>query len=324
MNSNLPQVIFITINADNDQQRIDNFLRTMLKGVPKSRIYRVLRKGEVRVNKKRVKPEYKLHAGDIVRIPPMKVAEKISQVISVKLDKIANLQQSILYEDHEILVLNKPSGFAVHGGSGLNFGIIEALRMLRPEAVFLELVHRIDRETSGILLIAKKRSVLRSLHEQFRLKQIQKDYLALVKGQWPSSCKVIEAPLLKNLLQSGERIVKINENGKPAETRFKIEERFDTTTLVKASPLTGRTHQIRVHTQYVNHPIVFDDRYGDSEFDKKLQTTGLNRLFLHAWRLKFIHPKSGEKMTLCAPLDMVLSNCLKRLREQKLVSHLDD
>ncbi|WP_392565638.1 23S rRNA pseudouridine(955/2504/2580) synthase RluC [Utexia brackfieldae] len=312
-----PQVIFVTITAENEQQRIDNFLRTQLKGVPKSMIYRILRKGEVRVNKKRVKPEYKLVCGDQIRIPPVRVAETTEPAVSAKLNKVANLEHAILFEDDYILVLNKPSGIAVHGGSGLSFGVIEGLRALRPDARFLELVHRIDRETSGVLLIAKKRSALRSLHEQLRLKQMQKDYLALVQGNWPSACKVVEAPLFKNMLQSGERIVRVNQDGKPAETRFKVEERFDFATLVKASPVTGRTHQIRVHTQYTGHPIAFDDRYGEKEFDQKLISTGLNRLFLHAAQVQFTHPKTQEKMTVAAPLDKTLQQCLNQLRLQK-------
>ena len=264
------QVLFVTISEENEAQRIDNFLITYLKGVPKSMIYRILRKGEVRVNKKRIKPEYKLAIGDQVRIPPIRVSEKTVPEISTKLNKVADLEKAIIYEDDVILAINKPSGIAVHGGSGLSFGVIEGLRALRPEAKFLELVHRIDRETSGILLIAKKRSALKSLHEQLRLKQMQKNYLALVKGNWPSECKVVQAPLLKNVLKSGERVVKVNAEGKPSETRFKVEERFGFATLVKASPVTGRTHQIRVHTQYANHPIAFDDRYGDSQFDALL------------------------------------------------------
>lgn len=253
-------------------------------------IYRILRKGEVRVNKKRIKPEYKLEDGDIVRIPPVRVAEREEEAISPNLQKVAALTDVILYEDDHILVLNKPSGTAVHGGSGLSFGVIEGLRALRPEARFLELVHRLDRDTSGVLLVAKKRSALRSLHEQLREKGMQKDYLALVRGQWQSHVKTVQAPLLKNILQSGERIVRVNQEGKPSETRFKVEERYAFATLVRCSPVTGRTHQIRVHTQYAGHPIAFDDRYGDREFDKQLADTGLSRLFLHAAALKFTHP----------------------------------
>ncbi len=311
------QVSFVTISEENEAQRIDNFLITYLKGVPKSMIYRILRKGEVRVNKKRIKPEYKLAIGDEVRIPPIRVSEKKVPEISTKLNKVADLEKAIIYEDDVILAINKPSGIAVHGGSGLSFGVIEGLRALRPEAKFLELVHRIDRETSGILLIAKKRSALKALHEQLRLKQMQKNYLALVKGNWPSECKVVQAPLLKNVLKSGERVVKVNAEGKPSETRFKVEERFGFATLVKASPVTGRTHQIRVHTQYANHPIAFDDRYGDSQFDALLTDSKLNRLFLHAANVKFIHPKTLQEMQLHAPLDDVLQNCLTKIRDDK-------
>ncbi len=315
MKTNNQIVQFVTIDDDEAGQRVDNFLLARLKGVPKSMIYRIVRKGEVRVNKGRVKPEYKLSAGDVVRIPPVRVAERQEAPVSAKLDKVAALGDCILYEDDHILVLNKPSGTAVHGGSGLSFGVIEGLRVLRPEAKFLELVHRLDRDTSGILLIAKKRSTLRALHEQLRLKQMQKDYLALVRGQWQSHCKVVQAPLLKNILQSGERIVKVNSEGKPSETRFKVEERFTNATLVKASPVTGRTHQIRVHTQYAGHPIAFDDRYGDKVFDSQLSDTGLNRLFLHASALKFTHPSTGETLRLEAPMDEQLRYCIKTLRQ---------
>lgn len=311
------QVSYITVSEETATQRIDNFLITQLKGVPKSLIYRILRKGEVRVNKKRVKPEYKLQINDEIRIPPVRVAERTKPEISPKLLKVAALEASIIYEDDCILAINKPSGIAVHGGSGVSFGVIEGLRALRPQAKFLELVHRIDRETSGILLIAKKRSTLKSLHEQLRLKQMQKNYLALVKGNWPSECKVVQAPLFKNVLKSGERIVKVNSEGKASETRFKVEERFDFATLIKASPVTGRTHQIRVHTQYVNHPIAFDDRYGDKAFDALLADTHLNRLFLHAASVKFIHPKTEQEMQLQAPIDAALQSCLTQLRTLK-------
>ncbi|BAN98451.1 rluA family pseudouridine synthase [Plautia stali symbiont] len=317
MKTENPGVQFVAITAENADQRIDNFLRTQLKGVPKSMIYRILRKGEVRVNKKRVKPEYKLEDGDEVRVPPVRVAEREEQAVSPKLDKVAALESCILYEDDYLLVLNKPSGTAVHGGSGLSFGVIEGLRALRPEARFLELVHRLDRDTSGILLVAKKRSALRSLHEQLREKGMLKDYLALVRGDWPSHLKVVQAPLLKNILQSGERVVRVSAEGKPSETRFKVEERFGLATLVKASPVTGRTHQIRVHTLHGGHPIAFDDRYGDREFDRQLAPTGLSRLFLHAAALTFTHPNTGESLRMEAPLDKALKHCLSQLRQQK-------
>ncbi len=310
-------VQFFTISDDESGQRLDNFLLAKLKGVPKSLIYRIVRKGEVRVNKGRIKPEYKLQADDIVRVPPVRVAEKNEAPISTKLNKVAELEHQILYEDDVMLVINKPSGIAVHGGSGLSFGVIEALRALRPQARFLELVHRIDRDTSGLLLVAKKRSALRSLHEQLREKVVQKDYLALVRGQWQSHVKVIKAPLLKNELACGERIVRESEEPKPSETRFVIEERYPTATLVKASPVTGRTHQIRVHTQYAGHPIALDDKYGDREFDQKMQQAGLNRLFLHAHSIRFVHPKTGEEMVVTAPLDKQLKAVLAKLRSEK-------
>ncbi len=307
-------VQFFTISEDEAGQRLDNFLLAKLKGVPKSLIYRIVRKGEVRVNKGRNKPEYKLQPDDLVRVPPVRVAEKNEAPISTKLNKVAELESQILYEDESMLVINKPSGIAVHGGSGLSFGVIEALRALRPQARFLELVHRIDRDTSGILLVAKKRSALRSLHEQLREKVVQKDYLALVRGQWQAHTKVIKAPLLKNKLASGERIVRVSEEGKPSETRFSIEERYANATLVKASPITGRTHQIRVHTQYAGHPIALDDKYGDAEFDSKMKEVGLQRLFLHAHAIRFEHPKTGEEMVITAPLDKTLKGVLAKLR----------
>ncbi|EFM86755.1 Ribosomal large subunit pseudouridine synthase C [Actinobacillus pleuropneumoniae serovar 2 str. S1536] len=307
-------VQFFTISEDEVGQRLDNFLLAKLKGVPKSLIYRIVRKGEVRVNKGRIKPEYKLQPDDVVRVPPVRVAEKNEAPISTKLNKVAELEDQILYEDEVMLVINKPSGIAVHGGSGLSFGVIEALRALRPQARFLELVHRIDRDTSGILLVAKKRSALRSLHEQLREKVVQKDYLALVRGQWQAHTKVIKAPLLKNELASGERIVRVSEKGKPSETRFSIEERYANATLVKASPVTGRTHQIRVHTQYAGHPIALDDKYGEAEFDSKMKAAGLQRLFLHAYSIRFEHPKTGEEMLITAPLDKTLKGVLAKLR----------
>lgn len=312
-----PQVQLLLISEDEAGQRIDNYLLTKLKGVPKSLIYRILRKGEVRVNKGRIKPEYKLQANDQVRIPPIRVSEKTQAPLSTKLNKVNQLENQILFEDECLLVLNKPSGLAVHGGSGLNFGVIEALRALRPEARFLELVHRLDRDTSGILLVAKKRSALRHLHEQLREKTVQKDYLALVRGQWQSHCKVVKAPLLKNELSSGERIVRVSEQGKPSETRFSIEERYENATLIKASPVTGRTHQIRVHTQYVGHPIALDDKYGDKQFDEQMSKIGLNRLFLHAFSIRFEHPKSSETLRISAPLDDEMKAILQKLRAQK-------
>ncbi|HCG8130552.1 TPA: 23S rRNA pseudouridine(955/2504/2580) synthase RluC [Vibrio parahaemolyticus] len=307
------QVQFVDIDEDMAGQRIDNFLRNQLKDIPKSMIYRIVRKGEVRVNKKRIKAEYKLKAGDLVRIPPVTVEKKEEDVApSTKLNKVAELEHMIIYEDDHMLILNKPSGTAVHGGSGLKFGAIEALRALRPQARFLELVHRIDRDTSGILLVAKKRSALRHLQAQFREKTVKKFYFALVMGQWKSSCKVVNAPLLKNEVNS---IVRVNPNGKPSETRFKILEKFEQATLIQASPITGRTHQIRVHTQYTGHPIAWDDRYGDRRFDAYTAQLGLDRLFLHAANIKFQHPSNDEWMEINAPMESKLEKVLVGLRK---------
>jgi 23S rRNA pseudouridine955/2504/2580 synthase len=314
MNEIRTKVQLIDIDDDMAGQRIDNFLRNQLKSVPKSVVYRIVRKGEVRVNKKRIKVEYKLQPGDVVRIPPVTITEKTDQqpVISTKLNAVANLESQIIHEDDHLLILNKPSGLAVHGGSGLKFGAIEALRALRPQARFLELVHRIDRDTSGILLVAKKRSALRHLQAQFREKTVQKYYFALVMGTWKRSDKQVTAPLLKNEVNS---IVRVNPKGKPSDTRFKVLENFDKATLVQASPVTGRTHQIRVHCQYKGHPIAWDDRYGDPRFDAYTKTVGIDRLFLHAANIKFRHPSNDEWMEISAPLEAKLEKSLAKLRQ---------
>ncbi|ENC6730115.1 23S rRNA pseudouridine(955/2504/2580) synthase RluC [Vibrio navarrensis] len=315
MNEIRTKVQSVEIDEDMAGQRIDNFLRNQLKDVPKSMIYRIVRKGEVRVNKKRIKAEYKLQAGDVVRIPPVTVEEKTPEVApSTKLNRVAELEQQIIFEDDHLLILNKPSGTAVHGGSGLKFGAIEALRALRPEARFLELVHRIDRDTSGILLVAKKRSALRHLQAQFREKTVKKYYFALVMGEWKNSCKVVNAPLLKNEVNS---IVRVNPNGKPSETRFSVLEKFTQATLVQASPITGRTHQIRVHTQYSGHPIAWDDRYGDRRFDAYTGQHGLDRLFLHAANIRFAHPATEASMEINAPMGEQLEAVLASLRSEK-------
>lgn len=306
-------VQIIEIEPDFIGQRIDNFLLARLKGVPKSVIYRVLRKGEVRVNKKRIKPEYKLQQDDVVRIPPLTVAAE-GEPVSVKLSMVKNLEQHILFEDNDLIVLNKPSGMAVHGGSGLQFGVIEALRALRPLAKHLELVHRLDRDTSGCLLIAKKRSVLTHLHEQLRNKTVEKKYWALVAGDWDSKVRKVTEPLKKNTLQSGERVVRVDEKeGKPSETRFRILQRYQQGTLVEAFPVTGRTHQIRVHTACKGHPIACDDKYGDNTFTAQMQQIGLNRLFLHAKTLSFMHPMTETTLRVEAPLDMALEQALAKL-----------
>ncbi|ATF10020.1 23S rRNA pseudouridine(955/2504/2580) synthase RluC [Candidatus Enterovibrio altilux] len=313
MNKEKFKVQFIEIFDDIAGQRLDNFLKNKLKNVPKSRIYRILRKGEIRVNKKRVKPEYKLKEGDLIRLPPIMVPEAAQiKVSSIKLDRVAELENCVIYEDDYMLILNKPSGTAVHGGSGLHFGVIEAMRALRPAARFLELVHRIDRDTSGILLIAKKRSALLHLQAQFREKLVQKYYFALVMGNWQPTFRKVAAPLLKNAVNS---LVRVNQNGKPAETHFKILENFEQATLVQASPITGRTHQIRVHAQYVGHPLAWDDKYGDLRFDAYTKKFGLNRLFLHAANIKFTHPETKLPMDISAMMVKQLEHTLERLRE---------
>ena len=295
-------------------QRIDNFLRNQLKGVPKTLIYRILRKGEVRVNKGRIKPEYKLQAGDLVRVPPLRLAER-DEPAPLAQGLLERLEAAIVYEDKALIVLNKPAGIAVHGGSGLSYGVIEALRQLRPDAKELELAHRLDRDTSGLLMIAKKRSMLRHLHEALRGDGVDKRYMALVRGRWETGKKQVNAPLLKNTLRSGERMVEVTEDGKEALTLFRVLRRFgDFATLVEARPITGRTHQIRVHALHAGHAIAGDSKYGDEEFSREIRELGGKRLFLHAYELKVPLPDGGE-LSLEAPVDEVWSQTLGKLVE---------
>lgn len=310
----LQKVSYLTIDENNIGQRLDNFLIAQLKGVPKSKIYRILRKGEVRVNKKRVKPQYRLEEGDEVRIPPIRQGEE-RPVSQVPLGLANELQERILFEDEGLIVVNKPSGVAVHGGSGLSFGVIEAFRQMRPEQKFLELVHRLDRETSGVLLLAKKRKVLIDLHEQLRTDQVDKRYVALVAGKWRGGSQEVDAPLLKNVTQSGERVVRVSREGKPSLTRFKTLERFSMATLVEAKPVTGRTHQIRVHCQYVGCPIVGDEKYASNEINKTFKEFGVRRLFLHARSISFRLPGVSEPLTIEAELDPELALVLSNLRK---------
>ncbi len=305
-----PQVVYVEINADNCDQRLDNFLIARLKGVPKSRIYRLVRKGEVRVNKGRSDVKYRLIAGDIIRIPPIRVAERTEESY-VPQGLQAALEQGILFEDDGFMIINKPAGFAVHGGSGVSSGIIEGLRLIRPEARFLELVHRLDKDTSGCLLIAKKRSALRLLQALFRNNQIQKTYQALLAGQWARKKLIVNAPLLKNVSKGGERIVVISQAGKAAETLFIRLQTFPDATLVEAAPKTGRTHQIRVHAASLGHPLIGDDRYGIDEVNKTFKNKGCKRMFLHAETLQFVHPVTEVKMSVSAPLPSDLTRLLK-------------
>lgn len=304
-------VQMLEISSDLAGQRLDNFLITRLKGVPRSMVYRIVRKGEVRVNKGRIKPDYRLKAGDIVRVPPVRMSEIDKTIPPKSLQQ--RIEDSILYEDKSILVINKPSGIAVHGGSGINHGVIEALRAQRADAHFLELVHRLDRDTSGCLLIAKKRSALRDLHEQLREHKMNKIYLTLLKGNWGSKKKIIDAPLLKNTLTSGERMVKVNVNGKSARSIFETVQCRSEASLVKVRLETGRTHQIRVHATYSGHPIAGDSKYGDEEFNKHMRKIGLKRLFLHASSLTFTLPGTEQKLRVEAPLDEQLQSVLKKL-----------
>jgi 23S rRNA pseudouridine955/2504/2580 synthase len=308
------QVTYYEVGEAESGQRIDNFLIKKLKGVPKSRIYRILRKGEVRVNKGRIKALYKLSEGDIVRIPPVRTSHKVSaSTVSSGLE--AMLRQSFLYEDDRLLVVNKPSGLAVHGGSGINLGLIEAIRLIRPEARFLELVHRLDRDTSGCIMIAKKRSMLRYLHQLLRDGGIDKRYLALAPGRWPNRRKIVSAALEKNTLKSGERMVKVSEAGKPSVTHFDIVERFDQATLLEAKPITGRTHQIRVHALHVGHPLLGDEKYGNTDANNAFRAQGLKRLFLHAASLTVPMPDDQEELKIAAPLSADLQSLLDTLRD---------
>ncbi|HEX8588706.1 23S rRNA pseudouridine(955/2504/2580) synthase RluC [Pseudomonas sp.] len=307
-----PGVRLVEVAPELAGQRIDNFLITYLKGVPKTLIYRILRKGEVRVNKGRIKPEYKLQAGDIVRVPPVRVPER-DEPVPVAQGLLQRLEAAIVHEDKGLIVLNKPAGIAVHGGSGLSFGVIEAFRQLRPDAKELELVHRLDRDTSGLLMIAKKRSMLRHLHEQLRGDGVDKRYMALVRGNWPTAQKQVRAPLLKSNLRSGERMVEVNDEGKEALTLFKVLRRFgDFATMVEARPITGRTHQIRVHALHAGHCIAGDPKYGEEDFSREIRDLGGKRLFLHAYALTVPLPDGGE-LKLEAPVDEMWAKTVERL-----------
>ncbi len=305
-------VRLLTIEQDDAGQRIDNYLLRILKGVPKTRVYRILRKGEVRVNKKRVSADYRIQAGDLLRIPPVRMAargEKVRPANSV----IEKLEQSIIFENDKLLIINKPSGIAVHGGSGLNYGVIEALRQIRPDNKTLELVHRLDRDTSGCLVIAKRRSILRHIHNQLQQKhKVQKVYNALVVGKWPARKLLVNAPLQKDVRQSGERMVRVDMDGKKSRTEYRVLERYQSATLVEAKPITGRTHQIRVHCLHAGHAILGDDKYGRDEDNQNIQQQGLKRLFLHAASIEFELP-DGEMLKVEAPLPEELQKVLDGL-----------
>lgn len=307
-----PGVRILAVATEDAGQRIDNFLLRHLKGVPRSLVYRILRRGEVRVNKGRIKPEYRVRAGDQVRIPPVRTGQPAPGPGG---GAAGRLEDRIIYEDERLLVVDKPAGMAVHGGSGLSFGVIEALRAARPDARFLELVHRLDRETSGCLLIAKRRSELRMLHDLLRSGGVDKHYLALVRGRWTAGERLVELPLLKNQLRSGERIVTVDAAGKAADSRFRPLEIYPGASLVEVELGTGRTHQIRVHGAHIGHPLAGDEKYGDAEFNRRMRELGLRRLFLHAHSLGFSDPESGRAIQVSAPLPDELRAVLDRLAE---------
>lgn len=299
------------IGEEAEGQRIDNYLLRVCKGVPKSHVYRILRSGEVRVNSKRVPPEYRLQSGDEVRVPPLRLGAEVKPAVPV------GREYRIVHEDDGLLVVDKPAGMAVHGGSGVSFGVIEQLRRQRPQARFLELAHRLDRETSGLLLIAKKRSALTSLHDLFREGHIEKRYLTLVKGRWREPLRHVKLALHKYLTEEGERRVSVSPEGKAAHSIVRLVARWENFSLVEVELKTGRTHQIRVHLAHLGFPLCGDDKYGDFALNKTLQKQGLGRMFLHAAKLALDHPGTGERLDLIAALPEDLIVFLRRLEENE-------
>ncbi len=319
---NAPQVLHLTVDEEDAGQRLDNFLFRRLKGVPKTHVYRIVRSGEVRLNKGRVGAEHKIAVGDVVRVPPVRVSTELPASVSMN---VPAREFPLLFEDDSFLAIHKPAGVAVHGGSGVSSGVIEQLRHARPQARFLELVHRLDRETSGILLIAKKRSALRQLQDQFRERSTGKTYLALVKGDWPAKKKVLDQALHKYLLADGERRVKVVPPDHPDAMRsvslVQLSDHLPDPalgssggqmgcSLLAVTIKTGRTHQIRVHLAHAGHVIAGDDKYGDFEWNRMLAKSGHKRMFLHAWKLSFAHPATQEQMSLLSPLPVELVNML--------------
>jgi 23S rRNA pseudouridine955/2504/2580 synthase len=307
---NRPRARLVSVSADEAGQRIDNFLARHLKGVPRSHIYRILRRGEVRVNSGRIQARYKVCAGDTVRIPPVRMAAPGTAAVS---GPGARLAPQILFENERCLVINKPAGMAVHGGSGISFGVIEALRSARPEAPYLELAHRLDRETSGCLLLARRRSFLRAFHAQQLAGQVRKIYLALLAGAWKDGACTVDVPLRKNLLRGGERMVCVAADGKPAVSVFTPLTRYPGATLAEVELLTGRTHQIRVHAAHIGHPLAGDEKYGNPDFSARMRELGLRRMFLHARHLSFTDPANNRQIEVTAPLDPRLQAVLDRL-----------
>jgi 23S rRNA pseudouridine955/2504/2580 synthase len=303
----------LKIGEDQEDQRLDNYLMTRLKGVPKSRIYKMVRGGEVRINGGRVEVGYRLKKGDEVRIPPVRVAAPTIAPVTRLPAGAARLVPRILYRDDALIALNKPPGMAVHGGSGISRGVIEQLRLELPECRMLELVHRLDRETSGVLLIALKRRALTGMHAAMRDGKVEKRYLTLVAGRWPNPLQHVKLPLHKRVTEEGEKRVTVRDEGQTAHTIFRCLQSFADFTLLEAELKTGRTHQIRVHTSHLGFPIAGDDKYGDFALNKTLASQGLKRMFLHAASLSFIHPISGERLQIEAPLPEDLQSFLDHL-----------
>jgi 23S rRNA pseudouridine955/2504/2580 synthase len=306
-------VTSITVDESAEGQRIDNFLARHLKGVPKSHIYRILRSGEVRVNSKRIEATHRLQLGEVVRIPPVRVAAPEAKVGVAPLTN--KLAASVIYEDDAMLVLDKPAGMAVHGGSGISRGVIEQLRLERPQAKFLELAHRLDRETSGVLLVGKKRSALVVLHDMMRENKMRKRYTMLVKGHWHDKKRRVVLPLMKYQLDNGEKRVSVEEGGQHSETIFHLKQHLGEYTLLEAELVTGRTHQLRVQLVHLGYPILGDDKYGDFALNKTLQKRGLKRMFLHSTETTLNHPLTGEPLKLVAPLPPDLQKFLDLLKD---------
>lgn len=301
----------LEVGEESAGQRIDNFLLRLAKGVPKSHVYRILRSGEVRVNKGRIGADYRLVEGDSVRVPPIRLATKPDGPVTPA------REFDIVFEDDALIVLDKPSGTAVHGGSGVSFGVIEQLRRARPQAKLLELAHRLDRETSGLLIVAKKRAALTALHDLFRDGRISKRYLALVKGAWMNPKQQVKLPLLKYLTADGERRVSVSAEGKEAHSIVRLKARWENFSLVEVELKTGRTHQIRVHLAHLGFPIAGDDKYGDFVLNRELKKAGLKRMFLHAAKLSLLHPINGENLMLESPLPAELSQFVTNIEHNE-------
>ena len=310
-----PRATWLEVGEESEAQRIDNFLLRRLKGVPKSHVYRVLRSGEVRVNSRRVKPDYRLKVGDKVRVPPVRVAKRGEKRV------VHPIAFPVVFEDPSLLVIDKPSGAAVHGGSGVSLGVIEALRAARPEAKLLELVHRLDRDTSGLLIVAKKRAALLELHRMLRESEVEKVYVAIVKGRWQGGKRDLKDSLHKYVTAKGERRVSVHSEGQSAATKVKPLQVGAEFSFLELRLVTGRTHQIRVHLAHAGHPVLGDDKYGDFELNRALARQGVKRLFLHARRLAFKHPIDGQQIKLESPLpEDMLQFCrsnFEKLERQK-------